>query len=366
MVVPYSKETILEDQALFMNGSDIKVENWHKRMGMSIGDIEALEGVESVTHIRLHNMKVITIEVVSPLSFKTAPVSILEINSTNFIPTFYEPPSQLEVENWDKIRDLDEDTIIMSEAAMDHYFLDVGDRYKFENVLMTLDHSVRVIADFNLFPVFYFEADAEEESLMMVVTNECFEYLSAIDPSINKITDEVYIKLNDKSAIDAIAKEIYDKAGLLPKSYEVMKDSLKTPLYNIFVIEMILSLFVAATVLVFSSFTTAIKILEKRTIKHDIMKKLGLTINRIINMSTIQTMIAAIIPSLAIGAVVGFLTVGPTLIQLNFGVEPFGTYVLYPIVLLVILFVGIPVLVYLGLNYFLRREFGKYAPTVMQ
>jgi hypothetical protein len=129
---------------------------------------------------------------------------------------------------------------------------------------------------------------------------------------------------------------------------------------------MILSLFVAVTVLVFSSFTTAIKILEKRIIKHDIMKKMGLNLNRIVNMSTIQTMIAAILPALGIGAVVGYLVVGPTLIQLNFGVEPFGLYINYPLTLLIILFVGIPVLVYIGLNYFLRREFGKYAPTVME
>ncbi len=366
MVVPYSKETILNDQALFMNGSDIKVENWNARTGMSIEEIEALDGVESVTHVKVHNMKVITIEVVSPLSFLTAPVSIVEVNTTNFLSTFYEPPSQLAVENWEKVGELDNNTIIMSEATMDHYFLQIGENYKFENVLMTLEHKVKVISDFNLFPVFYFEKDAVEESLMVVVNNECFEHLANIDPSINKITDEVYVRLSNKNAIDDVAREIYDKAGLLPKSYEDIKDSLKTPLYNIFIIEMILSLFVAATVLVFSSFTTAIKILEKRTIKHDIMKKLGLGINRIINMSAIQTMIAAVIPALTIGAVVGFLTVGPTLIQLNFGVEPFGNYILYPIALLVILFVGIPVLVYLGLNYFLRREFGKYSPTVME
>ena len=129
---------------------------------------------------------------------------------------------------------------------------------------------------------------------------------------------------------------------------------------------MILSLFVEYILLFFSSFTTAIKILEKRIVKHDIMKKMGLSVNRIVNMSTVQTMIAAVLPALGIGAVVGNLTIAPTLIQLNFGIEPFELYINYPMNLLIILFVGIPTLVYIGLNYFLRREFGKYSPTVME
>jgi hypothetical protein len=231
---------------------------------------------------------------------------------------------------------------------------------------MTQNHLVTVIAEFELFPVFYFEEDAEEESLMMVVTNECFDVLLDVDPSITKITDEIYIRLNDVSALEAVGDIIYSETGLISKSFEDLKDLLKTPLYNIFIIEMILSLFVASTVLVFSSFTTAIKILEKRIVKHDIMKKMGLSVNRIVNMSTAQTMIAAVLPALGIGAAIGYLTVGPTLIQLNFGIEPFGLYINYPLIPLIILFVGIPTLVYIGLNFFLRREFGKYAPTVME
>ncbi|MHA2308330.1 MAG: hypothetical protein ACXABJ_03550, partial [Candidatus Heimdallarchaeaceae archaeon] len=366
LVVPYSKESTLTEQAYFMNGADIKVENWHRRLGMTIEEVAALEGVESVTQVKLHNMQVITIEEVAPLSYKTIPVSILEINSTNFMSTFYEPPSQLMVENWAQVGELNNNTIMMSTATLDHYILDVGEKYNFENVLMTQNHLVTVIAEFELFPVFYFEEDAEEESLMMVVTNECFDVLLDVDPSITKITDEIYIRLNDVSALEAVGDIIYSETGLISKSFEDLKDLLKTPLYNIFIIEMILSLFVASTVLVFSSFTTAIKILEKRIVKHDIMKKMGLSVNRIVNMSTAQTMIAAVLPALGIGAAIGYLTVGPTLIQLNFGIEPFGLYINYPLIPLIILFVGIPTLVYIGLNFFLRREFGKYAPTVME
>ncbi|MCG3227272.1 MAG: hypothetical protein H7645_10150 [Candidatus Heimdallarchaeota archaeon] len=366
LVVPYSKESTLTEQAYFMNGADLKVENWHQRFGMTIEEVAALEGVESVTQVKLHNMHVVTIEEVAPLSFKTFPVSILEINSTNFLPTFYEPPSQLLVENWAQVGELSNNTVMMSTATLDHYILDVGDKYEFENVLMTKNHIVTVTADFDLFPVFYFEEDAEEESLMIVVNNECFDGLLKVDSSITKITDEIYVRLNDVSALAAVGDAIYSEAGLISKSFEDFKDLLKTPLYNIFIIEMILSLFVASIVLVFSSFTTAIKILEKRIVKHDIMKKMGLSVSRIVNMSTVQTMLAAVLPALGLGAAVGYLTIGPTLIQLNFGIEPFGLYINYPMTPLIILFVGIPTLVYIGLNYFLRREFTKYAPTVME
>ncbi|MHA1398691.1 MAG: hypothetical protein ACTSSF_13450, partial [Candidatus Heimdallarchaeaceae archaeon] len=129
--------------------------------------------------------------------------------------------------------------------------------------------------------------------------------------------------------------------------------------------EMLLSLFVSAVVLVFSSFTTAIKILEKRVIKHDIMKKMGINVQTIINMSSMQTMISAILPSLLIGSIIGFLVIRPTLEQLSYGAAPYRLFVNYPVALILLIFLGIPVLVYLGLNYFLKREFEKYAPTMM-
>ncbi|MCK4252931.1 MAG: hypothetical protein KAX32_00585, partial [Candidatus Heimdallarchaeota archaeon] len=154
--------------------------------------------------------------------------------------------------------------------------------------------------------------------------------------------------------------------GQVVRTMEDAKDKLKTPLYNIFIIEMILSLFVASVVLVFSSFTTSIKILERRVVKHDIMKKMGINVPMIINMSAIQTLVAAILPSMIIGTAVGLLAVKPTLIQLSYGASPYEMYVNYPWLMISLLLVGIPLMIYIFMNLFLKREFGKYAPTIME
>jgi hypothetical protein len=201
----------------------------------------------------------------------------------------------------------------------------------------------------------------------MIVSAEAFEYLDPIVYRRLKFKDEVFIRTYYAKDADIVLSKLFEiEQGLTIDTVSEVKYDLKTPLYNIFIIEMLLSLFVAAGVLVFSTFTTAIKILEKRVIKHDIMKKMGINSTRIITMSTVQTMIAAILPALIIGAGVGFTVIGPTLQQLNYGSAPYQFYINYPIVWIVVLFVGIPVLLYLSLNYFLRREISKYAPTMME
>ncbi|MCG3256151.1 MAG: hypothetical protein H7646_08790 [Candidatus Heimdallarchaeota archaeon] len=56
----------------------------------------------------------------------------------------------------------------------------------------------------------------------------------------------------------------------------------------------------------------------------------------------------------------------PTLKQLNYGTEQFSLYVNYPVMMLIAIFLGIPTLIYLSLTYFLKREFARYAPTMME
>ena len=96
------------------------------------------------------------------------------------------------------------------------------------------------------------------------------------------------------------------------------------------------------------------------------MKKMGINSSKIISMSTVQTMLAAIAPALAAGALIGFSIITPVLKQLNYGAAPYKFYVNYPYIMIGVLFVGIPLLIYLSLNYFLKKEFGKYAPTMME
>jgi hypothetical protein len=363
LVVPYSKETTLTEQSYFINGSDLKIENWHHVEGLTVDQIENYAEVESVSNVRLYKMSMI---ISIGLTHGTIPVSIAVINRTNFLSTVFDPPSEITQLDWGKIALLGDSSALMSQALMEQFSLQVGEVLPIENVTTSERHNLLVIDGFELFPVYYLEPDAEEEEKMMIITYECYEIISVLNQRIIKTADDLYIKMKNPGNINDVKERIFQATGAIARSYEETKDTLKTPLYNIFVIEMILSLFVAIIVLVFSSFTTAIKILEKRIIKHDIMKKMGISVKTIVNMSTIQTMIAAILPAMLIGAGAGFATIYPTLIQLGYGAAPYPLYINFPIVILIVLFIGVPVLIYLGLSYFLRREFAKYAPTVME
>jgi hypothetical protein len=333
--------------------------------GMTEEEIRSLEGVVSVTNVKLYKMN---FYVASGSTFITVPVSIVAINMTDFTSTFYTPAKEITDLSWSDFTKLRNDSAFMSVSMLEQFYLEVGDYLDIKNATQApiAHHYVEILDNFELFPAYYFEEDALDYEKMIIMNTECLNVLQGINSRVSKVADDLYIKTKDKEALVDVQETIFNSAGIISKTYLEIKDSLKTPLYNIFIIEMILSLFVASVVLVFSSFTTAIKILEKRRISHDIMKKMGLRISTIVNISSIQSLIAAILPALLIGTGVGLSVILPTLNQLGYGSAPYPLFVRYPVMLMIVLFIGVPLLVYLGLSYSLRREFTKYAPTIME
>jgi len=358
MVVPYSKETTLTDQSYFINGSDVRIENWASIDEIGTEDIEDISQVEAYTHVEVHTLYTGMFDY----------TRLVVVNTTTFLETIEKPADQVSNIQWNKIRQLDANTTILSEAMLDDFYKNIGDSYEFANPdLPWLRHSLTITGIFDLFPMYYFEEDYKEDEYMMIISTEAYEALEGVLVRRLKTSDEMFIKTHNSREAQTVVNKLFEKEqDMKVKTIDDVKDDLKTPLYNIFIIEMILSLFVAIIVLMFSTFTTAIKILEKRVIKHDIMKKMGINSTKIINMSALQTTIAAIIPALVLGAAGGIAVIYPTLKQLNYGTEQFSLYVNYPVIMMIAIFLGIPALIYLSLTYFLKREFTKYAPTMME
>ena len=360
MVVPYSKETTLTEQAYFINGSDLRITNWNNVEGITLDEIKAMQEVSSVTNVKVYTM---IFEVFFGQASAIIPIRLIVINQSDFTDTIVKPSSDVTDFSWSTINSLTETTALMSKPMMDEFHIDVGEYLNIRGSA----HAVEIIEGFELFPIYYLLQDYEEQGSAMVVSTDNYIKLVESGQYAFKMEDDLVIRVKNSNSINKVKQDIFDKAGTqLANDYNEIKDKLKTPLYNVFIIEMILSLFVSVAVLMFSSFTTAIKILEKRVIKHDIMKKMGINVGTIINMSSIQTMLAAILPTLIIGSVVGFSVMYPTILQLSYGAAPYPIVVKYPIVALIIVFVGVPALVYLSISYFLRREFQKYAPTMME
>ncbi|MCE7743291.1 MAG: hypothetical protein GOP50_12645 [Candidatus Heimdallarchaeota archaeon] len=355
LVVPYSKETTLTEQAYFMNGTDIRLMNWDDVDIISVNDLDSIPQIRSYTHIEEYTL----------YGGDYDHARLLVVNVTDFMKTMTVPSASVTTLDWNLIALLNESNILISNPMKTELQKPIGGTLDFE--YLSNIHTMTILGNFNLFPVFYSNWDLYNEEHMMIISTEAFEI---IDPIVNrrlKFKDEIFIRTYYEKDAQVVVDKLYAiEQGLTVDTMSEVKSKLKTPLYNIFIIEMLLSLFVATGVLIFSTFTTAIKILEKRVIKHDIMKKMGINSSKIISMSTVQTMLAAIGPALAIGAIVGFNVIGPVLKQLNYGAVPYKFYINYPYIMISVLFVGIPLLIYLSLNYFLKKEFGKYAPTMME
>ncbi|MHA1399833.1 MAG: ABC transporter permease [Candidatus Heimdallarchaeaceae archaeon] len=371
MIVPYSKEQTLTEQSYFMNGADLMISNVHKYPGLSISDIEQIEGVESVSYMRLYTMY-------SDYNLGYHGVKILVINTTTFLATAHKPPERVTQLDWDKISTLTENTVFISKTLAQKYKKDIGDTIflihpdaefdtKEDRFVHPYNHTMTITSYFDLFPVYFLSEDKEKEENMMIVSEECFKILEPVIVRRLLTSSALLIKPTDPKKSNEVAERIFKvTGGAYVSTVEGLKNSLKTPLYNIFIIEMILSLFVAAVVLVFSSFTTATKILEKRVIKHDIMKKMGINVRTIINLSVIECFIAAVIPSVALGSLFGFLVINPMLNLLSYGSEPYPLTIQFPLTLLIVGFLALPVILYISLNLNLRREFAKYTPTQLE
>ncbi|UJG43832.1 MAG: hypothetical protein K9W46_01280 [Candidatus Heimdallarchaeum endolithica] len=373
IIVPFSKEKTLTNQAYFMNGAELMVPNWHKySSGISIENITAIEGVDSASYVRLYTMY-------SDYNLGYHGTKIMVINTTSFLQTVRQPPTTVVKFNWQQLASLTKDTVIISRTLSEKYKKEVGDEIflihpdatfdtKYDKFVHKYNHTMTVISTFDLFPIFFLEKDKQDEELMMIVTAECFDTILKNVVTRRLLTSSaLLIKPTSQSQIGPVAQQVFEiSGGAYVQSFNSLKDNLKTPLYNIFIIEMILSLFIAVVVLVFSSFTTATKILEKRVIKHDIMKKMGINVTTIINLSAVESFIAAIIPSMLLGSIFGFSVIKPMLGLLSYGAEPYPLSMQYPLIPLLLSFLALPIILYISLTFNLRREFAKYSPTQLE
>lgn len=358
LVVPYSKEASLVEQSFLVNGADISINNWDKVEGLTEEDIESIDGVVEATYARMYTLYMGTYQ----------GMRMLVINTTEFLETMYQPPQSLLGFDWDSLNLLTNNTALISQSIANAYHSQIGWIMSFRHPdISEWIYSVFISGIYDLFPVFYDKTDDEEEAYMMIISVECFEAIEHIVENRLLTINKLFVKKENDRAIQEVKDEIFlQNPEIITKSYLDVIDSLKTPLYNVFIIEMIISLFVSVIILAYSSFTTSIKILERRIIKHDIMKKVGIKPSTIINTTVVQVLIAGIIPSLVIGLFVGLKLVPFSLQQMSYGAIPYPVTTVYPTMLLLVIFLGVPILVYLGMTLTLRRDFGKYSPTQLE
>ncbi len=359
IAIPYTKEEVLTNQAFFQNGSDLMINDWNLVENLTQAEINDLAQVKNSANLRLYTV----------LYGALADLQILVINKTDFINTIYEPSNDLMEFNWTELQQLENDTVIISNTTIAEFGIIPEDYVTFTRVIdsQIVSHSALILSSFSLFPVYHSERDSSRSNTLMIVSSECFDLIQLLTPGMVLTSDVLMVRLNDLKYLDEMKEELYQMSQKKVISYVDVRESLKTPLYSIFIMEIFLSLGVASVIFIFSSYTTATKVIEKRVIKHELMKKTGLKANTIVNLTLVESSLAAMIPGLGIGTALGNSVLKRLLSLLAYGKEPFTKYtIVYPTNAIIIVFVLIPIILYLSLNWNLRREFRRYAPTQME
>ncbi len=359
IVIPSTKEDILTQQAQFQNGSDLMISNWYEAENVSQEQINSLEKVKNSTHLRLYSI------IFGALSN----VQLLVINTSDFLSTAYQPTQDVIGFNWADLPNLDNNSIIISKTIVEKFKIYPGEELLFTTIIewIVVSYSVSIISSFELFPVFHNERDSAKNNTLIVLSSDCFDIIEPFIMGLVLITDALLVRLEDIKDVDEMKELLFTMSQNRVISYIDVKETLATPLYNIFIIEILLSLGVACMIFVFSSYTTATKVIEKRVIKHELMKKIGLKANTIVNLTLAECVLAALIPGLGIGTIIGFSVLNRLLSLLSYAAEPYSIYtIIYPGTAIIIFFLLIPFTLYLSLNWNLRREFRRYAPTQME
>lgn len=359
VVIPSTKEEILTQQALFQNGSDLMISNWYEAENVSQEDINSLVKVKNSTHLRLFSI------IFGALSN----VQLLVINTSDFLSTAYQPTQDVVGFNWTDLPKLDDNSIILSNTFVEKFKIYPGEELLLTRIVdwIVVSYNVSIISSFELFPVFHNEKDRAINNTLIVLSSECFDIVEPFILGLVLTADVLLVRLEDIKDVDEMKELLFTMSQNRVVSYMDVRETLATPLYNIFIIEIFLSLGVACVIFIFSSYTTATKVIEKRVIKHELMKKIGIKANTIVNLTLAECSLAALIPGLGIGAILGFSVLNRLLSLLSYAAEPYSTYtIIYPGTALIIFFLLIPFTLYLSLNWNLRREFRRYAPTQME
>ena len=375
LVIPFAISPMLiqdktKAEAYFYGGSDIYITNWD--------DYNASLATELLGY-----SEIVSIANVSQIkgSYHWNNFEFFLLNDTeDYLSTAYKPKKNL-FENWDStIVQLNNTKRMLVSEPFHKHLAEGADFYYFVREGPVNDTLIQydIVSNFNYFPIVYDEGPDEqndpyfsEEIYSLVMTLESFLLIADLIEINERTFERLLINIKDGVNQEEFATKLKTDLGIEVKTSNELADVRLfnlIPFYSVLVAEFVFGILICIAAVVFTSLSNPLKILQRRVVKHDIMKKIGLPTNRIVFLSAMELFIACILPGLAIGAAGGYgllrlfswIFISPP----YSGGLPFKTIIPYHVGL--VIFLGIPLLFYSIFIVSMKRNFAKYRPKNLE
>jgi hypothetical protein len=362
IITPIKIQNQVTNQAYFYGGGDLYINEW-SMANVSLEDFQ----VEYAEIASLANITQLSV------NHGSANLGILIIEDPlNYLATSYEPSSNL-YDNWRQdIKNLQEDNTMLVSTPFSIFYAGEEDSYAFIKE-DEADVEFDISGVFDYFPIIYDVGDLDDSySYTYDIVMSKANFLRIVDRfNILGISlDRLIVKLKPLTDHIELSKEIEDDYGFNVHSSEENADVILLqyfPFYSMIVAEFVFGVIICLAAIVFTSLSNPLKILQRRKVKHDALKKIGISTRQIIVVSAIELFIASIVPGLLLGALAGYgieRLFNNFLVLLSTNLLPYAMP--FPYVIVLCLFIGIP-LVFFGIYYLsMKRNFAKYQPRNLE
>ncbi|MBY9001088.1 MAG: hypothetical protein KGD64_09250 [Candidatus Heimdallarchaeota archaeon] len=362
IITPIKIQNQITNQSYFYGGGDIYINSWNEA-NIPLQELRvnysSIENVANITQLSV--------------SYGSTNLHVLILdNPIDFLATSYKPTKNL-YDDWENdIKSLQEENTMLvcrpfsiHAAGEKDSFSFIGANYSY------VEFSITGVFDY--FPIIFDIGDIANAGLYtyeLVMSQDNF--LKIIDGIYvtGIMLDRLLIKVKPLVNHIELANQIEDDYGLDAYSCKEQADSallLYFPFYSMVVAEFVFGIIICFAAIIFTSLSNPLKILQRRTVKHDALKKIGISTRQIIFVSAIELFIAALLPGLILGGLAGYgleRAFNLLLIEFTYDILPYAMP--FPFVLVICLFVGIP-LMFFGIYYLsMKRNFAKYQPRNLE
>ncbi|UJG43812.1 MAG: hypothetical protein K9W46_01180 [Candidatus Heimdallarchaeum endolithica] len=371
IIVPLAIQDNFNDIAYFSSGADIYVSNWSLYNSTLKSNLTSYDEVISVANISVIE------STYGELNFRFLVID----NITEFRSTIYDVPKYI-IPNFNELlAQLEENDTMLVSKLFNKVFLS-PDKFTFTSANETMNKEVKIGGEFTYFPIFFYGDRWLDDDVNIyyfdyfwydfhiVLTNQTFTEIkdSLKTPALS--LDRLLIKLKPNVNPIEFSEKIKRELNIDSQNAKEQADLVlfqAYPFYNVltsmFVFMILMSIFAVA----FISLSNPLKLLIQKASKNDILRKLGVRVNRIINISAFEIFVSSFIPGIIIG---GFGAYGLyrflKYIFIDFGWYslPYKSYLFFPVIGVVVGIFG--ALYYIIFYFSMKVNFYKYRPRNLE
>jgi hypothetical protein len=375
LVIPFTVSPMLIQEksvteAYFYGGSDLYVTNWNDYNASLAADVLAYPEVESLTNVT---------HLYGSYHFSNFEIYLLN-DSDDFLSTSYKPKKSM-FDNWDSsVEQLNNSQNMLVSDSFKEYIAGGEDVYYFirEDPVNDTLIEFSLINTFDYFPIVYDDGPLDENNpyysergFALVMTMDNFKLIADLIEISLISFERLLINISDKANPEDVTTKIKTDLGIeVLSSAEIADVILFTliPFYSVLVAEFVFGILICIAAVVFTSLSNPLKILQRRIVKHDILKKIGIPTNRIIFLSAFEIFLACILPGLALGAGGGYglLSLFSWIFVNPPYVDSLPINIAIPYYVGLVIFLGIPLLFYSIFVVSMSRNFAKYRPKNLE